>query len=126
MERQSVPSSHILPIQIIVCNSLSYYIDLYSIYCEFHYGIGYDGMIRQQNLLTTATPTVYDFIAGSYILLGNDQKKWQQTPSAMDNSDGVNRLLVSIMKINVSRCIFLPSLNRLCCLGFCCFISIRT
>ena len=44
MERQSVPPLHILPIQIIVYNSLSYYIDLYSIYCEFHYGIGYDGM----------------------------------------------------------------------------------
>ena len=41
-------------------------------------------MTRRQNLLTTATHTVYDFIAGSYTLLGNVQKKWQQTPSAMD------------------------------------------
>ena len=102
MERQGVPPSRILPIQIIVYNSLSYYIDLYSIYCEFHYGIGYDDMIRRQNHLTTATPTVYDFIAGSYTLLGNNQKKWQQTPSAMDTIVGVNGLLVSIMKINVN------------------------
>lgn len=82
-------------------------------------------MIRRQNHLTTATPTVYDFIDSSYMLLRNVQKKWQQTPSAMDTAVGVNVILVSIMKINVSRCILLSNLNRLCCSGFV-FISIRT
>ena len=51
------------------------------------------------NLLTTATPTVYDFIAGNYILLGNVQKKWQQTPSAIVTAGKMDRLLVSIMKL---------------------------
>ena len=36
------------------------------------------------------------------MLLGNVQKKWQQTPSAMDNSVGANGLLVSIMKLEMS------------------------
>ena len=55
--------------------------------------------VRRRNFLTTAVPTVYDFIAGTYMLLGNVQKKWQQTPSAMVNSDRANGLLVSIMKL---------------------------
>ena len=59
-------------------------------------------MTRRQNLLTTATPTVYDFIAGNYTLLGNVQKKWQQTPSVMDTIVRVNGLLVFIMKINAN------------------------
>ena len=54
------------------------------------------------NLLTTATPTVYDFIAGTYMILGNVQKKWQQTPSAMVTACEVDRLLVSIMKLIVN------------------------
>ena len=58
--------------------------------------------VRRRNLLTTATPTVYDFIAGSLYIIWNDQKKWQQTPSAMDTTVGLNGLLVSIMKINVN------------------------
>ena len=79
--------------------------------------------VRRRNLLTTATPTVYDFIAGSYTLFGNDQKKWQQTPSAMDNSVRVNGLLVSIMKLVC--CIFCPTLidYAVLCLRI---ISIRT
>ena len=36
--------------------------------------LDYDGMIGRLNLLTTATPTVYDFIAGSYTLLGMSRK----------------------------------------------------
>ena len=43
--------------------------------------------------------TVYNFIAGNYMLFGNTQKKWQQTPSAMVTACEVDRLLVSIMKI---------------------------
>ena len=38
--------------------------------------------VRRRNLMTTETPTIYDFIAGSYTLFENDQKKWQQTPCA--------------------------------------------
>ena len=58
--------------------------------------------VRRRNFLTTAPPTVYDFIAGNYMLFGNTQKKWQQTPSAMDTASEIDRLLVSIMKINVN------------------------
>ena len=41
--------------------------------------------VRKRNFLTTAVPTVYDFIAGTYMLLGNVQKKYRQTPSAIRN-----------------------------------------
>ena len=58
--------------------------------------------VRRRNLLTTKPLTVYYFIAGSYTLLGNVQKKWQQTPSVMDTIVRVNGLLVFIMKINAN------------------------
>ena len=74
--------------------------------------------VRRRNLLTTATPTVYDFIAGSYILSRNIQKKWQQTPSAIVTASKVDsRLLVFIMKLIVYCCKLLFNLNRLCCVG---------
>ena len=37
--------------------------------------------VRRRNLLTTATPTVYDFISGNYILSRNPPE--EMTPNAV-------------------------------------------
>lgn len=76
--------------------------------------------VRRRNLRTTKPLTVYDFIAGSYILFGMTRRNGNKRLPRF----GVNGLLVSIMKLVC--CKLLSNLNRLCCVVFFGFVSIRT